>query len=161
MDEKSGPLFECQNCRKKWKESELKPVRDVSQRVTAGEPFPAGECPECGALCHEEKAGEFNPEEAQPGPHPPRRSKGKTPEQRQLAELAQRVEAHEAADKKLSQENAQLKYELMVERTEHIATKSLVALWKGIALAAKAVGMGLRQPPKSFNELKAKVDQKL
>lgn len=71
------------------------------------------------------------------------------------------MEAHEAADKKLSQENAQLKYELMVERTEHIATKSLVALWKGIALAAKAVGMGLRQPPKSFNELKAKVDQKL
>lgn len=45
----------CQNCAKVWRDSELKPIQDLSQRVEAGEPMPSGECPECGALCQPAK----------------------------------------------------------------------------------------------------------
>jgi DNA-directed RNA polymerase subunit RPC12/RpoP len=41
----------CQDCGKKWPTAALYPVRDAGQRVAPGEPMPAGECPECGALC--------------------------------------------------------------------------------------------------------------
>ncbi len=48
------PLFECQNCDEKFTEGELiNPIPDIGQRVAPGEPMPAGECPKCGALCHE------------------------------------------------------------------------------------------------------------
>ena len=47
------PLYECQNCAKQWTEGQLKPIQHLTQRVEVGEPMPAGECPECGALCHE------------------------------------------------------------------------------------------------------------
>src|SRR3990167_1944713 len=43
---------ECQNCGKNRDADELHPIRDIHERVTAGEPMPAGECPDCGALCH-------------------------------------------------------------------------------------------------------------
>jgi hypothetical protein len=45
-------LFECQNCWGQWEYSELNPIKDIMERVAPGEPMPAGECPECGALCH-------------------------------------------------------------------------------------------------------------
>ena len=41
----------CQNCNKFWRQDELKLIDDIFQRVAAGEIMPAGDCPECGALC--------------------------------------------------------------------------------------------------------------
>lgn len=46
-------MYECQDCSELWALSELKPIQDYHERVEDGEPEPAGECPECGALCHE------------------------------------------------------------------------------------------------------------
>jgi hypothetical protein len=43
---------ECQDCGERFYLSELKPIEDYWQRVEEGEPEPAGECPDCGALCH-------------------------------------------------------------------------------------------------------------
>ena len=49
-------LYECQNCGKAFPEAKLvTPIPDLEQRVMPGEPMPAGECPECGALCHEQE----------------------------------------------------------------------------------------------------------
>lgn len=45
-------LYECQNCDRICIESELYPLANVLDRVAVGEPMPAGECPECGAVCH-------------------------------------------------------------------------------------------------------------
>lgn len=45
-------LFECQNCGKEWAENELHELLDVTERVAPGELMPAGECPDCGAVCH-------------------------------------------------------------------------------------------------------------
>jgi hypothetical protein len=42
---------ECQNCGKCWPLDELNEVDDLSERVSAGEVCPAGECPDCGSLC--------------------------------------------------------------------------------------------------------------
>jgi hypothetical protein len=47
------PRYQCQNCEMVWTEAALKPVQDVLERVSPGEVMPAGECPECGAVCHE------------------------------------------------------------------------------------------------------------
>ena len=47
------PLSDCQNCGKRWRESELREIQDIHQRVNPGEPMPSGECPECGALCQQ------------------------------------------------------------------------------------------------------------
>ena len=50
-------LLKCHNCG--WKgpreklRAQLEQVPDLLQRVAPGEPMPYGECPECGALCHE------------------------------------------------------------------------------------------------------------
>ena len=46
----------CQNC--DWQGTEAAPIVDYHQRVDDGEPAPAGECPECGALCHALAEGE-------------------------------------------------------------------------------------------------------
>jgi hypothetical protein len=47
-------VYECQDCGKRWLLDELKlDIPDIQQRVAPGEPMPAGECPDCGALCHE------------------------------------------------------------------------------------------------------------
>jgi len=47
---------ECGNCGKVWDEEELTRVfpdiPDLTERIAPGEPVPAGECPECGALVH-------------------------------------------------------------------------------------------------------------
>ncbi len=42
----------CQNCSWRGGIEHLQPIRDYSERVADGEPEPAGECPECGALAH-------------------------------------------------------------------------------------------------------------
>lgn len=42
----------CQDCTRIWKLDQLKPVRDLDQRVGPGETVPTGECPKCGAVCH-------------------------------------------------------------------------------------------------------------
>ena len=45
-------LCRCENCRSKWLVTELRPVKDIGQRVALEERMPDGECPECGAVCH-------------------------------------------------------------------------------------------------------------
>lgn len=49
---------ECQNCGATWFQSELKPIEHLFERVSPGEIMPAGECPDCGALCHIVKEGD-------------------------------------------------------------------------------------------------------
>lgn len=49
--EANEPLSKCPNCERVFPQSSLKEIQDLGQRVTAGEPMPSGECPECGALC--------------------------------------------------------------------------------------------------------------
>ena len=45
--------YACQNCTYSTQDrDQLLPIRDIHQRVEPGEPMPAGECPECGALVH-------------------------------------------------------------------------------------------------------------
>lgn len=50
--------YECQSCGECWTSEELKPIpeRGIFDRVAPGEPMPAGECPECGAVCHASEA---------------------------------------------------------------------------------------------------------
>ena len=45
----------CQDCGGVWPEVDLLPIRHLEERVAPGEPVPSGECPLCGALCHEEE----------------------------------------------------------------------------------------------------------
>ncbi len=52
LDETS-PKAHCQNCGRAWESSLLNHIRDLAQRVSPGEPMPAGQCPICGALCHQ------------------------------------------------------------------------------------------------------------
>jgi hypothetical protein len=53
----SERLAICQNCRRRWPEAALvRPIEDLEERVDAGENTPAGECPDCGALCSLEEA---------------------------------------------------------------------------------------------------------
>ena len=58
-------LHRCQNCDATLKNDEIvQDIRDLHQRVSPGEPCPSGECPHCGALCHEidqpgDKSSEF------------------------------------------------------------------------------------------------------
>lgn len=52
--------YKCQDCGEMWAEGNLKPISDMEQRIAAGEPTPAGECPDCGALCHEETEDKDN-----------------------------------------------------------------------------------------------------
>ena len=46
--------YVCQNCDGIFKARELKEITDIFERVDPGEVMPAGECPNCGALCHNE-----------------------------------------------------------------------------------------------------------
>lgn len=45
------PLARCQDCTRVCAEENLEEIQDLSIRVDAGEPMPAGQCPACGALC--------------------------------------------------------------------------------------------------------------
>jgi hypothetical protein len=49
---KSNKPNECDNCSKRFEDSELKEVEHLSMRVDPGGTMPSGECPECGALCY-------------------------------------------------------------------------------------------------------------
>ena len=45
--------YVCQNCSKSWDSiDDLKEIEDLTLRVNPGEVMPAGECPDCCALCH-------------------------------------------------------------------------------------------------------------
>jgi hypothetical protein len=48
----------CDNCGKQWTANALKEIRDLNLRVEAGGVVPAGECPECGALCYPVQANQ-------------------------------------------------------------------------------------------------------
>lgn len=43
----------CANCGKRWPESKLVAPADLYERLTPGCTVPAGECPDCGALCYQ------------------------------------------------------------------------------------------------------------
>jgi hypothetical protein len=58
-------MYRCENCQELWKRDELQPMKDVEMRVGEGEPMPAGECPDCGAVCHAHIEPEFNPKPAE------------------------------------------------------------------------------------------------
>lgn len=49
-DEDSVRECNCQNCGTMTLEKDLRPIRDLEQRIAPGEIVPAGECPECGCL---------------------------------------------------------------------------------------------------------------
>ena len=42
----------CENCGKSWKQERLNLVAHLLDRVMPGEIMPAGQCPDCEALCH-------------------------------------------------------------------------------------------------------------
>jgi len=46
---------QCANCDWQGFDTDCYPVKDVLERVAPGEIMPAGECPECGAVCHPSK----------------------------------------------------------------------------------------------------------
>lgn len=52
VDVRGAGVAECQDCGGRWGENDLHAVRHLTERVLPGEPMPAGECPDCGAVCH-------------------------------------------------------------------------------------------------------------
>lgn len=42
----------CGNCDWQGDDSQVNPIQDIMQRIDPGGTVPAGECPECGALCY-------------------------------------------------------------------------------------------------------------
>jgi hypothetical protein len=60
--ESNEPRYECQNCGRMHTEEELRPLQHAEQRVSPGEPMPAGECCECGCACREVTEGDDNAE---------------------------------------------------------------------------------------------------
>jgi len=46
-----GDRCKCQDCGWEGDASDCLPISDLHERVAPGEPMPAGECPDCGALC--------------------------------------------------------------------------------------------------------------
>lgn len=56
---RSRKVVRCQDCRRILKKNDLIPIEQVKhllERVSSGEPMPAGECKHCGALAQEEDA---------------------------------------------------------------------------------------------------------
>jgi len=47
-----GIIAQCDNCRQRWTEAQLKDAKDIEERLEPGGEVPAGECPGCGALCY-------------------------------------------------------------------------------------------------------------
>ena len=52
VDVQGAGLAECQDCGMRWGDADLREVRHLTERLLPGEPMPAGECPDCGAVCH-------------------------------------------------------------------------------------------------------------
>jgi hypothetical protein len=48
-----APYSTCADCGAVHDDNALDPIADLSQRVSAGEPMPSGQCPTCGALTHQ------------------------------------------------------------------------------------------------------------
>jgi hypothetical protein len=48
----TGRLTVCDNCLRQWVEEELGEIEHPEARIDPGSEVPAGECPECGALCY-------------------------------------------------------------------------------------------------------------
>lgn len=44
-------MHRCDNCLRVFTDSQLKPIKDLAERVSPGETVPYGKCPDCGALC--------------------------------------------------------------------------------------------------------------
>ena len=42
----------CWQCEKVFDADKLLGIEDLTQRIEPGQPFPSGECPECGFLCY-------------------------------------------------------------------------------------------------------------
>lgn len=53
LAERESMKTRCDNCKKVW-EGPIPAVRDLLVRVEPGSMMPAGECPECSALCYPE-----------------------------------------------------------------------------------------------------------
>lgn len=51
--EEDRTMYACQDCEWTGPEDDLEGLRHGHERVAPGESMPAGECPECGACCHE------------------------------------------------------------------------------------------------------------
>jgi len=51
--ERESERYACDNCQSGWRRDQLRPIRDMEQRLTAGGEVPAGECPDCGSLAYE------------------------------------------------------------------------------------------------------------
>jgi len=49
----------CNNCQKKWDSKDLAMIDNIWERCDPGDEFPAGQCPDCGALCFIEKPTEY------------------------------------------------------------------------------------------------------
>jgi hypothetical protein len=47
-----SPRVSCDNCQWTGRERDCSEIVNLTQRVAPGEVMPAGECPDCGALCH-------------------------------------------------------------------------------------------------------------
>ena len=62
VDDPDADKFRCQNCQQLWTADQLKDVQDYHERVEPGEPEPAGECPACGCVCHENGGSEQDPD---------------------------------------------------------------------------------------------------
>lgn len=45
-------LAECDDCGETWRVDDLDDIERYHERVSSGSTVPAGECPECGALCY-------------------------------------------------------------------------------------------------------------
>lgn len=50
--DRDDPPVACAHCDWTGKTADLHAIRHLGERVSAGEPMPAGECPKCGSLSH-------------------------------------------------------------------------------------------------------------
>lgn len=56
----------CDNCGKQWNHGEMEDISDFFDRTEPGGMVPAGQCPECGALCYPVETEEEFYEERHP-----------------------------------------------------------------------------------------------
>ena len=49
---KGETLYECDDCGRLWRTSDVKPATHLYERITDGEPMSSQECPKCGALAY-------------------------------------------------------------------------------------------------------------
>lgn len=48
----AGDYAKCDNCGQCWRDDALDEIDRLVERVSPGEPMPAGQCPDCTSLCH-------------------------------------------------------------------------------------------------------------